>query len=45
MEEYFGYRQKPPEKAELNELLTRKTFQQGKDKIKNMLRKRKKEAC
>ena len=45
MEEYFGYRQKPPEKAELNELLTRKTFQQCKDKIKNMLRKRKKEAC
>ena len=45
MEEYFGYRQKPPTKAELNELLTRKTFQQCKDKIKNMLRKRKKEAC
>ena len=27
MEKYFGYRQKPPKKAELNELLTRKTFQ------------------
>ena len=45
MEKYFGYSQKPPKKAELNELLTRKTFQQCKYKIKNMLRKRKKQAC
>ena len=55
MEKYFGYRQKPPKKAELMEMLhqteelkehlTRKTFQQCKYKIKNMLRKRKKQAC
>ena len=55
MEKYFGSRQKPPKKAELmemlhkteelKELLTRKTFQQCKDKIKNMLRKKKKKAC
>ena len=45
MEKYFGYRRKPPKKAELNELLTRKTFQQCKYKIKDMLRKRKKQAC